>query len=49
MKQHREDVMPERPPQRANQRRLGRGFAMVVGAVGLLACGVLGGVVRVYS
>jgi membrane fusion protein, heavy metal efflux system len=45
MKQHREDVMPERPPQRANQRRLGRGFAMVVGAVGLLACGVLGGVV----
>jgi membrane fusion protein, heavy metal efflux system len=45
MKRQSEEVMPERPPQRAKRRRLGRRCAMVVGALGLLACGVLGGIV----
>jgi RND family efflux transporter MFP subunit len=45
MKRQSEEVMPERPLQRAKRRRLGRRAAMVMGAVGLLACGVLGGMV----
>jgi membrane fusion protein, heavy metal efflux system len=45
MKRQREEVMPERPLERAKRRKLGRRCAMVVGALGLLACGVLGGIV----
>jgi membrane fusion protein, heavy metal efflux system len=45
MKQQSNDVMLERPQGRAKRHRLGRRVVMVVGAVGLLACGVLGGIV----
>ena len=45
MKQHSDDVMLERPRVETKRHRRGRRFVMVVAAVGLLACGVLGGIV----
>jgi membrane fusion protein, heavy metal efflux system len=43
MKQQSDDVMLERPRVETKRHRRGRRFVMVVAAVGLLACGVLGG------
>jgi membrane fusion protein, heavy metal efflux system len=45
MKRQSNEVMLERPQGGAKRHRLGRRVVMVVGAVGLLACGVLGGIV----
>src|SRR5688500_13524438 len=45
MKQQSDDVMRERPRVETKRHRRGRRFVMAAGAVGLLACGVLGGIV----
>jgi cobalt-zinc-cadmium efflux system membrane fusion protein len=45
MERQSEEVMHERPQRRAKRHRLGRRLVMVVGAVGLLAGGVLGGII----